>query len=165
MIASNSVVNQVGPLPLNPPPIMPIADSNQNLPYHQSELHLAYAPFAPQQGVTREVNGCRQIQDQVEAALEKEKKRESVASGLGIAVPLASKAEEELSDGAGSVLGVSKTKLGTVGAEASAIGNAGPESAKGDRAEPCVFCSGETPDSGVLGTDEDSVLGADKGWS
>ncbi|GMY30809.1 hypothetical protein FCV25MIE_26051 [Fagus crenata] len=74
MIASNSVVNQVGPLPLNPPPIMPIADSNQNLPYHQSELHLAYAPFAPQQGVTREVNGCRQIQDQVEAALEKEKK-------------------------------------------------------------------------------------------
>ena len=78
-------------------------------------------------------------------------KKESVAGGLGIAVPLASKAEEELSDGTGSV-----------GAEASAIGNTGPESAKGDRAEPCVFCSGETPDSGVLGTDEDGVLGADK---
>jgi hypothetical protein len=89
-------------------------------------------------------------------------KKESVAGGLGIAVPLASKAEEELSDGAGSVLGGSKTKLGTVGAEASAIGNIGPESAKGDRAEPCVFCSGETPDSGVLGTDEDGVLGVDK---
>ncbi|GMY18682.1 hypothetical protein FCV25MIE_13921 [Fagus crenata] len=72
-------------------------------------------------------------------------------SGLGIAVPLASKAEEELSDGAGSV-----------GVEASAIGNTGPESAKGDRAEPYVFCSGETPDSGVLGTNEDGVLGADK---
>ena len=89
-------------------------------------------------------------------------KRESVASGLGIAVPLASKAKEELFDGAGSVLGGSKTKPGMVGAEASAIGNIEPESGKGDRAEPCVFCSGETSDSGVLGTNEDGVLGADK---
>ena len=57
MIASNSAVNQVPPSPLNPPPVMPIADSNQNLPYPQSELHHAYAPFAPQQGVTEEANG------------------------------------------------------------------------------------------------------------
>ncbi|GMY34855.1 hypothetical protein FCV25MIE_30097 [Fagus crenata] len=86
-------------------------------------------------------------------------KRESIASGLGIVVPLASKAKEELFDGAGSVLGGSKTKLGTVGADANAIGNAGPESKKGDRAKPYVFCSGETSDSGVLGTDEDGSLG------
>ncbi len=86
-------------------------------------------------------------------------KRESIASGLIIAVPLVSKAEEELFDGAGSVLGGSKTKPGTVGAEASAIGNTEPESDKGDRAEPVVFCSDVTPDSGVLGTDEDGSLG------
>ena len=52
LLASNCAVNQVLPLPLNPPPVMPIADSNQNLPYPQSELHLA-----PQQGVTEEANG------------------------------------------------------------------------------------------------------------
>jgi hypothetical protein len=52
LLASNSAVNQVLPLPLNPPPVMPIADSNQNLPYLQSEFHLA-----PQQGVTEEANG------------------------------------------------------------------------------------------------------------
>ncbi|GMY30761.1 hypothetical protein FCV25MIE_26003 [Fagus crenata] len=57
MIAPNSAVNQVPPSPLNPPPVMPIADSNQNLPCHQSEHHHAYAPFAPQQGVTEEANG------------------------------------------------------------------------------------------------------------
>jgi hypothetical protein len=57
MIAPNSAVNQVPPSPLNPPPVMPIADSNQNLPCHQSELPHAYAPFAPQQGVTEEANG------------------------------------------------------------------------------------------------------------
>ena len=86
-------------------------------------------------------------------------KRESIASGLGIAVPLASKAKEELFDGAGLMLGGSKTKPGMVGAEASAIGNTGPESDKGDRAEPYVSYSGETSDSGVLSTDEDGSLG------
>ncbi len=77
-------------------------------------------------------------------------------------MPLASKAKEELFDGAVSVLGGSKTKPGMVGAEASAIGNIEPESNKGDRAEPCVFWSGETSNSGVLGTNEYGVLGADK---
>ena len=70
--------------------------------------------------------------------------------------------KRELFDGAGSVLGGSKTKPATMGVEASAIGNTGPDLDKGERAKPCVFCSGETSDSGVLSTDKDGVLGADK---
>jgi hypothetical protein len=33
MIASNSVVNQVGPLPLNPPPIMPMVPQSDQVHY------------------------------------------------------------------------------------------------------------------------------------